>query len=304
MDRRTLGKTGLQVSTIGFGGASIGFLDTDQDQVARLLATLLDGGVNVIDTAAYYKNSEQLIGNAIGHRRREYILISKCGTKLPEISAAPYTSELITFTVDRALRNLRTDHLDVMLLHSADLPTLQKGDALDAVMKARDAGKIRFAGVSADNEAAAYAATLPDVTVLETTISIADQANIDTVLPAAQQHQVGVIAKRPLANGAWDPAAIPDYFRNYAKVYIERFQQMQLTPEQFDFDSSDAEAWPELMLRFTLSHPAVHTAIIGMTEIDHATANIRHATRGPFPRRRRPNPRLVPSRRFLPQLAR
>src|SRR4051812_29743447 len=104
MDRRTLGKTGLQVSPIGFGGASIGFLDTDQDQVARLLAALLDAGVNVIDTAAYYKNSEQLIGNAIGHRRREYILISKCGTELPEISAAPYSPELITFTVDRALR--------------------------------------------------------------------------------------------------------------------------------------------------------------------------------------------------------
>jgi aryl-alcohol dehydrogenase-like predicted oxidoreductase len=284
MRKVTFGRTGLGVSVLGFGAAPIGYLDTDREQVARILNLLLDSGVNLIDTAANYPGAEEAVADTVGHRRSEYILVSKCGTKLPDIDDPPWSEAMITRTVDRSLRRLRTDRLDVMLLHSCDLETLRKGEALGALVKARDAGKIRFAGYSGDNETAAYAAALPDVAVLQTSISIADQANIDRVLPVARQHNVGVMAKRPIANAAWkDLKRQEGMYKNYAATYTDRLAKMGLNPQALGFDGPPAQVWPELALRFTLSQPGVHTAIIGTTNPENARANIAAAEKGPLP---------------------
>jgi len=120
MTKVPFGRTGLQVSPLGFGAAPIGFLKTERERVAAILNLLLDSGANVIDTAASYEGSEEVIGEAVGRRRGEYVLVSKCGTKAPDIDAPAWSAELVSRTVDRALRRLRTDHLDVMLLHSCD----------------------------------------------------------------------------------------------------------------------------------------------------------------------------------------
>ncbi|MDB5296464.1 MAG: aldo/keto reductase, partial [Phycisphaerales bacterium] len=85
MKKTAFGRTGLEVTPLGFGAAPIGFLKTDQDKVASILNFMLDQGVNLIDTAAGYEGSEALIGAAVGHRRAEYVLVSKCGTKVPDI---------------------------------------------------------------------------------------------------------------------------------------------------------------------------------------------------------------------------
>src|SRR5205809_4390802 len=186
MENRTFGRTNLSVSVLGFGGAPIGYLNTDRQRVSRVLTLLLDGGVNLIDTAASYHGSEELIAETIGNRRDQFVLVSKCGGKLDDIDAPAWSPQLITQTVDRSLRRLKTDRIDVMLLHTCGMEVLEKGDALAALAKARDAGKIRHAGYSGDNEEAAYAASLPDVAVIQTSISIADQANIDVVLPVCR----------------------------------------------------------------------------------------------------------------------
>jgi aryl-alcohol dehydrogenase-like predicted oxidoreductase len=284
MRKTTFGRTGLQVSPLGFGAAPIGFLKTEQEQVARILNTLLDAGVNLIDTAAMYQGSEALIGNAVGHRRAEYVLVSKCGTKVPDIDAPPWSADLVTRTVDRALRNLKTDHLDVMLLHSCDQPTLEIGEALGALVKARDAGKIRHAGYSGDNEAVAYAASLPEVAVIETSINIADQHNIDVALPVARKNNIGVLIKRPIANAGWkDISQQQGLYQTYAKIYTDRLRQMNLNPAKLGFDGPPESIWPELALRFTLSQPGVHTAIIGTTNPENARRNIASAEKGPLP---------------------
>jgi len=168
-----------------------------------------------------------------------------------------------------------------MLLHSCGEKILREGGALAALVAARDAGKIRFAGYSGDNAAAAYAAELPDIAVIETSVSIADQANIDLVLPAAQRHQIGVLAKRPIANAAWkDLADQRGLYQNYAKTYHDRLKQMKLDPAKLGFTGPGA--WPELALRFTLSQPAVNCAIIGTTNPDNARANLAIIERGPL----------------------
>jgi aryl-alcohol dehydrogenase-like predicted oxidoreductase len=284
MERRTFGRTNLQVSPLGFGGAPIGFLKTERQRVADILNFLLDHGANVIDTAASYEGSEEVIGETIGSRRDRFVLISKCGTKVPGVEGEDWSPGLIAQTVDRSLRRLKTDRLDVMLLHSCKLEVLEKGDAVAALAKARDAGKIRFPGYSGDNDAAAYAATLPDIAVIETSISIADQANIANVLPIAKKHRCGVIAKRPIANAAWkDPAHQPGLYRSYVQPYTERLQKMELTPVDLGFSGPPEESWPEMALRFTLSFPEVSTAIIGTTNPQNAKRNIEYASKGALP---------------------
>ncbi len=270
MDKRTFGRTGLSVSPLGFGGAPIGYLNTERKQVIHLLNLLLDSGVNVIDTAASYPGSEDVIGEAIASRREQYVLVSKCGSAFPDLPGEAWSAQLIKATIDRSLSRLRTDHLDVMLLHSCGIDVLKKGEAIAALVDARRAGKIGHAGYSGDNDAAQYAAAHPDLEVLQTSVNIVDQWNIDYVLPIAREHGVGVMAKRPIADACWKPHR-PGLYQNYGKTYEDRLKEMKLRAEDFGLD------WPELALRFTLSFPEVSTAIVGTTNPQHAVSNIQVA---------------------------
>ena len=280
LPRRPLGKTGLDVSALGYGTAPAAFLRSERDAAAKLIADLLDAGVNLLDTALMYPGSEEFLGEYLSGRRDDFVLVSKCGQKHKDLPGEAWSDENITAAVDRSLALLKTDHLDVMLLHSCDLATLEADEALGALVKARDAGKIRHAGYSGDNEAAAFAARLPDVAVIETSVNFADQHNIDAVLPLAEKHGKGVIVKRPIGNAAWrDLDQQQGFYKNYAKTYTERLAAMGFTPA--DVGLTDAD-WPELALRFTLAQPAVSTAIIGTTNPANATANLAAAKKGPL----------------------
>ena len=281
MERRTFGKTGLQISPLGFGGAPVGFLETEQKAVATILNELLDQGVNLIDTAARYDGSEEMIGNTISRRRDDYVLVSKCGHAMDGVKGAAWSEEVILNTVDRALRRLQTDFLDVMLLHTCDFATLKRGDAVGALVKAQEAGKIRFLGFAGDNESAAYAAGLETISVIETSINICDQANIDYVLPICRENNVGVLSKRSIANAAWKGAANQEgMYINYAENYAQRLEKMGLTPQDLGFD---ADGWPEIALRFTLSQPGLHCAIVGTTKASSVATNLEAASKGPLP---------------------
>lgn len=279
MEHRILGRTGLKVSVLGFGAGPIGYLGVAAPEADRLLNELLDQGINLIDTAAKYPGSEEAIGRAISHRRHEFVLVSKCGSGSEAGNPDDWSAEAIAHSVDRSLQRLRVDQIDVMLLHSCGLEKLREGEALGALIEAREAGKIRFIGYSGDNEAAEYAVANPDIDVLETSINIADQANVDRVLPDAIQYEVGVIAKRPVANAAWKPLADqPGIYANYAKTYHDRIQTMKLDPAELGFQGPNA--WAEMALRFTLGQQGVHTAIVGTTNRDRIEANRRSIGHG------------------------
>ena len=282
MQYTTFGRTGLEVSRLAFGAGPIGYLDSGQDQVGRVLNLLLDRGVNVIDTAAAYLGSEEMIRKTVGHRRAGYVLVSKCGRKVEGLDGEDWSAALVTATVERSLRRLGTDHLDVMLLHSCKLEVLERGEALGALMRAREAGKIRFAGYSGDNEAAAFAAGLPGVDVLMCSASLCDQVNLDGALPAAAAAGTAVIAKRTVANAAWKPlSAQMGIYRDYVKPYVERFQAMGLEPGELGFPGP--ESWMEIALRFTLAEPRVHVLSVGTTSPANAEANLRILEAGPLP---------------------
>ncbi len=281
MDYTTFGRTGLKVSRVAFGAGPIGYLGSDQEQAGKLLNLLLDQGVNVIDTAAAYMGSEDLIGKAVGHRRNDFVLVSKCGRKVDGVAGEDWSARLVTETVDRSLRRLGTDHLDVMLLHSCDLAVLKRGEALGALLRAKEAGKIRFAGYSGDNEAATFAVAQPGVDVLMCSANLCDQANLDGALAVAEAAGTGVIVKRSVANAAWKPLdAQMGIYRDYVKPYADRFTAMGLDPKALGF--SGTEAWMEIALRFTLAMRGVQVVSIGTTNPINAEANLRLLEKGPL----------------------
>ncbi|GAB4235309.1 MAG: aldo/keto reductase [Acidobacteriota bacterium] len=284
MEKRRLGKTGLQVSVIGFGSAPVGYLDESLANVERILNLLLDAGVNLLDTAACYPHAEEMIGATVSHRRNEYYLVTKCGHQGDGLTEPEWSPELIEKSIDRSLRRLHTDYLDVVLLHSCDQSVLEQGDAVEALVKARDAGKTRFIGYSGDNEAAAFAAQIPEFSVLQTSVNICDQRNIDVALPKAVEHDLGVLAKRPLANAAWKaPGMQRGVYQSYSEPYSRRLAAMGIDPGLFGFNGLRNEEFPRLALRFTLTVPGVHCALIGTTNPANALRNLEIAEEGPLP---------------------
>ena len=257
MTTRTLGSTGMEVTALGFGGAEIGHESTEPETVSRLLNAALDAGLNVIDTAECYGDSEELIGRAVSHRRGDYHLFTKCGHRsgfeLPD-----WDPRMLAQSIDRSLQRLRVEHVDVVQLHSCSEELLRQGEVIRVLQDARDAGKTRFLGYSGDRQAARYAIECGAFDTLQTSVSIADQEAIELTLPLARERGMGVIAKRPIANAAWKTGRRPE--SSYHHAYWERLQALD-----YDFLKQPLPDAIATALRFTLSVPGVHTAIVGTT---------------------------------------
>jgi aryl-alcohol dehydrogenase-like predicted oxidoreductase len=276
MEQRRLGRTEIVASVLGFGGSEIGYQGVSARTVARLLGSALDAGLNVIDTAECYDDSERLIGKAIGTRRRELHLFTKCG-HAGGWSSADWRRAPLLASIERSLRRLATDYVDLIQLHSCSLGELRKGEAIEALERARERGWARYIGYSGDGEAARYAVESGRFDTLQTSVSIADQEAIELSLPLAREKAMGVIAKRPLANAAWR------YARKPAEAYHETYWS-RLRMLDYDFLSAAADTAVATALRFTLSVPGVHTAIVGTTKPTRWLQNAALLGAGALPR--------------------
>jgi aryl-alcohol dehydrogenase-like predicted oxidoreductase len=274
-EQRRLGRTDMTVSALGFGGSEIGYQNVSARTVARLLDGALDAGLNVVDTAECYADSERLIGRAIGARRREFYLFTKCGHAAgwgrPDWRVAPLLA-----SIERSLRRLETDHLDLVQLHSCSLAELRKGEAIEALERARERGWTRYIGYSGDAEAARFAVECGRFDTLQTSISIADQEALDLTLPLARERNLGVIAKRPLANVAWRYRRKPG--DSYDQAYWSRLRALD-----YDFLRDGPGSGVGTALRFTLSVPDVHTAIVGTTKPERWRENAALLAAGALP---------------------
>ena len=258
MERRRLGRTDIVASVLGFGGAEIGYQRVSGRTVDRLLGSALDAGLNVIDTAECYEDSELLIGRAVGARRREFYLFTKCG-HARGWERADWRPAALLASMERSLRRLETDYLDLIQLHSCSLDELRQGDVIAALERARERGWARYIGYSGDGAAARYAVECGRFDTLQTSISIADQEALELTLPSARARQMGVIAKRPLANAAWRHARKPA--EPYYQTYWSRLRTLD-----YPFLRDAPDTGVATALRFTLSVPGVHTAIVGTTK--------------------------------------
>ncbi|MBI5628475.1 MAG: aldo/keto reductase [Candidatus Rokubacteria bacterium] len=255
MERRRLGRTDMVAGVLGFGGAEIGYQRVGARTVARLLGRALDAGLNVIDTAECYDESEVLIGRAIASRRREFYLFTKCGHARGGARADWRLAPLLG-GIERSLRRLQTDYLDLIQLHSCSLAELRRGDAIAALERARERGWTRYLGYRGDGAAARYAVECGRFDTLQTSVSIADQEALDLTLPLARARRMGVVAKRPLANVAWR------YRRKPAEPYYQSYWA-RLRTLGYPFLREAPETAVATALRFTLGVPGVHTAIVG-----------------------------------------
>jgi aryl-alcohol dehydrogenase-like predicted oxidoreductase len=259
MERRQLGKTDMQVSVLGFGGSEIGYESASEETVGKLLNSALDAGLNVIDTAECYQNSEELIGKTVGNRRQDFYLFTKCGHPRG-IGSEDWSAPSLLESVERSLRRLKTDCVDLIQLHSCSESVLRRGDAITAMQSAREKGYTRHIGYSGDSLAGKFAVECGAFDVLQTSINIADQEALELTLPLAREKQMGIIAKRPIANAAWKEEHKP--IDSYHHVYWDRLSKLHYDfIQQRPLEGSIAHA-----LRFTLSVPGVHTAIVGTTK--------------------------------------
>src|SRR3984893_15397396 len=276
MEKRRLGKTDMDVSVLGFGGSEIGYENASTETAGTLLNRALDLGINVIDTAECYHSSEELIGQTITHRRDEFFLFTKCGHPRGAESAPNWSLKSILESIQRSLRRLRTDRVDVVQLHSCSEPELRKGEAITALQTARDRGYTRYIGYSGDSHAARYAAECGAFDTIQTSVNIADQEAIDLVLPLARKNNLGVIAKRPIANAAWKYGHKP--IESYHHEYWNRLQKLKYS----FLAAMEVESAVAVALRFTLSIPGVHTAIVGTAKPERLSENAQLLDLGPL----------------------
>ena len=248
--------------------------------MTRLLNSALDEGLNLIDTGECYGASEELIGRAVSGRRRDYFLFTKCGH--PDgMPLEDWRPDSLLGSIQRSLRRLRTDCLDLIQLHTCSEDELLKGTVIDALQRARERGYCRYIGYSGDSRAAYYAVQCQAFDCLQTSISIADQEALDLALPLALEQHLGVIAKRPLANAAWRTGRRP--VNPYHHTYWDRLQRLNypfITDEKDELETSISTA-----LRFTLSAPGVHTAIVGTLTPGRWRQNATLLEAGPLPSR-------------------
>jgi aryl-alcohol dehydrogenase-like predicted oxidoreductase len=285
---RRLGRTDAEVTVLGYGamelrGAPTGPQISDEDAGA-LLNAVLDSGINFIDTSIDYGRSEELIGRYIGHRRDEYFLASKCGCPMGEFPPGTprplphdFSPANVRSGVEQSLRRLGTDHLDLVQVHiSPSRAELESAGTIGCLEQLRAEGKIRFTGMSG---------TLPnlpdhiDMGVFDA-FQIpysALQREHETLISRAAAGEAGTVIRGGVARGApSDEKEWQGPLGLGAGVGRERWADAGLDSL---LDGMDRMSF---VLRFTLSHPDLHTTIVGTSNADHFRANVAAAEQGPL----------------------
>jgi aryl-alcohol dehydrogenase-like predicted oxidoreductase len=283
LPRRTLGRTGMDVTTLAYGAMELRGgprgPEISDDEAGQVLNAVLDSGINYIDTSIDYGRSEERIGKYISQRRSEYFLASKCGCvpDAPQGTDHVHTAENIRAGVEHSLRLMRTDYLDLVQFHRSLTPDEFTSDGvLETALALKDEGKVRFVGVSG---------TLPNLDA-QIDMGVFDafqvpysclQRDHEEALAHANSAGAGVIVRGGVARGApsdWEN-------RRYGMVPTEtmrdRWEEAKLD------DLLDGMSRMEFMLRFTLANPDLDATIVGTANIDHLHANVAAAAKGPLP---------------------
>ena len=294
MNYRTLGKTGLKVSEIGYGAWGIGkslWIGASDEESAKALHRSIDLGLNFIDTALGYGDghSERLVGSVVKERPETIYVATKIPPKnqvWPAQSGVPvsetFPAEHVIACTEQSLTNLGLERIDVQQFHVWSDEWVNQGDWLEAVQKLKKQGKIHSFGVSINDHQPENAIRLIEtgaVDVVQVIYNIFDQSPEDKLFPACEQHQVGVIARVALDEGGLTGKITPDtkfepgdfrdnYFRGDRKEQV--YKRVQNIASDLDVPIDQIA---ETALRYVLSHPAVSTVIPGMRSVRNVERN-------------------------------
>jgi aryl-alcohol dehydrogenase-like predicted oxidoreductase len=287
---RTLGRTGAEVTVLGYGAMELrgeprGPALKDAD-AGRLLNAALDEGITLIDTSIDYGRSEELIGRYLSSRRDEYFLASKCGClpTTPADATPPYphdyTAANVRAGVEQSLRRLQTDHLDLVQVHmSPSREQLESDGTVEEMVNLRDEGKVRFLGMSGIQPNLVDHIAMRVFDVFQIPYS-ALQRGHEALVSQAAQRGAGVLIRGGVARGtASDDKAWSVRPLSGGDVPAEATWQAAGLDELLE----DGMNRHEFILRFTLSLPALSSTIVGTGKLDHLRSNVEMASRGPLP---------------------
>jgi aryl-alcohol dehydrogenase-like predicted oxidoreductase len=304
--KRFLGKTGLEVTAVSAGGF---FFDeakgTQHDDAIRIIQRAIELGVNYYDTAPYYGNSQKVLGEALADRSERCVVSTKCGRF--DWKIGPYREEGAYFEqLERSLKELRRDHVDILYLHEADWPVywedlelprpnrvldpnasydFENSAAIKFLRRVREQGLAKHLGISGNN-AHLLAKLLREMDLDIEVVLVAFQYDPiwrnakEYLLPVAREYGVGVVLGAPLQQGRLALAreewidCPPPWMGDTTK---ERFRLLYEIVEEYDL------SLPELTLRFLLADDHVGSALTGLSSIDQLEDNVRYAQSGPLP---------------------
>jgi aryl-alcohol dehydrogenase-like predicted oxidoreductase len=303
MRYRKLGKTGLEISEVGYGAWGIGGKQwkghTDDESLAALQRAL-ELGLNFIDTALAYGDghSEKLVGGVVKHAPHPVFL----ATKVPPMNrvwpAAPgsdikdvFPYDYIRRSTEESLRNLDVETIDLQQLHVWDPGWLDRDEWKRAFEDLKRDGKVRFTGISIndhqpDTALGVFASGLIDS--VQVIYNIFDQSPEANLFPAVQKHNAGVIARVPFDEGSLTGTITPEsqFEGDEFRAFYFRGDRPRQVAEKVSALQSDlagvAGTLPETALRFCLSHPAVSTVIPGMLKTKNVESNCRVSDAGPL----------------------
>ena len=273
-----LGRTGLEVTNLGFGAMELkdvvengGRLQTE-DHAGAVLNAVLDSGINFIDTAWCYDRSEEFIGRFLSHRRDEYVLATKCGhwwRNDPDHSG--WSPEGMMNCIDQSLRRLKTDHVDILQLHNATPDDVRTHDSISTLKEIQTQGKARFIGIST---VLPYIEEFMEMGIFDT-FQIpysAMEPEHEEVIQRAAEKGIGTIIRGGVALGTPN---LEDAAKRQTGVTVRNRW------ETADLGSLAPEIDPmEMMLRFTASHPHIHSIIAGTQNLEHIANNISTIQKG------------------------
>jgi aryl-alcohol dehydrogenase-like predicted oxidoreductase len=293
MHYRTLGRTGLQVSDVGFGAMTIGgeiFGATDDQESLRALHHALDLGLNFIDTADAYGrgHSEELLAQVLKTRRKEVILATKGGNQFTvRQGLRNFDPDYITSALEASLKRLQSETIDLYQLHNPSPEVMRRGAIFERLDRCKKEGKIRFYGVSLEKTADGIVAIetgKPDT--LQVVYNILHQDPEERLFPLAQKENIGMIARVPLERGVLSGRfkstaefASKDWRRGVFPE--EALAQVQAAIEQLEFlVKGEVGSLTQAALRFILSQPAVATVIPGIRTVQQVEDNVAVSGKG------------------------
>ena len=295
MNERSLGRTGLTVSEIGYGAWGIGgdmWLGAEDQESLAALNHAIDQGVNFIDTALAYGrgHSEQLVGRVVAEREERIVVASKIPPK-NLLWPAPdgiepdeaFPAEHIRKCTERSLSNLGMDAIDVMQFHVWNDEWVGRGEWLETIQALRQEGKIRFFGVSINDFQPANAVKLIETGAVDTVqviYNVFEQAPEDELLAACERNDVGVIARVPFDEGGLTGRIGPDSTfpeGDFRWEYFSGAHSLEHVEEHVQAILDDLgitrEELPEVALRYVLTRPEVSTVIPGMRTVRNVDRN-------------------------------
>jgi aryl-alcohol dehydrogenase-like predicted oxidoreductase len=298
-----LGRTGLSVSELGFGAWGIGksmWIGAEDDESNRALRGAIEQGVNFLDTALVYGggHSEELVGAVVREASETVYVASKVPPKngrwpAPSGVAADdaFPADWIVERTEESLRNLGLETIDVQQFHVWSDEWVGQGGWADAIAQLKQDGKIRFFGVSINDNQPGNAIRLIETGLVDTVqliYNIFEQAPEDELFPAVRAADVGVIVRVPLDEGGLTGNIRPDttfpdgdfrerYFGGDRKSEV--WERVQAIAAELDVP---VDRLPEIALRFCISDPATSTVIAGMRTLEHVESNARAVDAGPL----------------------